>query len=207
MDSARRATQIAAHILASAVADHRAPRVHGDDCLAAAGAGAAGGSHHNGLGVTAPAGPAAADAPARSASEAAAHNLGLSAHEKTPLMDSAFSWSEDGAPRRQGLRMVSAEQAAQFDELGFCVVVFWLLMRNTAVTPSGCGFAQREKSETLTADPRSPPPLCAGSVGETARHCPLLALIRPPLSIVNSWLLPAWQCITCTLGPHGCRGQ
>ena len=80
--------------------------------------------------------------------------------------------------------------------LGFCVVAFWLLSRNTAVAPSGCGFAHSEKSETLTIAPGSPPPLCAGSVAETARHWPLFALSRPPDSMVNCWLLPAWQCIT-----------
>lgn len=57
--------------------------------------------------------------------------------------------------------------------LGFCEVMFWLLMRNTAVAPSGCGFAHSEKSEDFTTEPGSPP-LFTGSVVETATHCPLL---------------------------------
>ncbi len=74
--------------------------------------------------------------------------------------------------------------------LAFCEVIFWLLMRNTAVAPSGCGFAHSEKSEDVTTEPGSPPPLCGGSSVETATHCPLLAFSSPPLSIVNFWLFP-----------------
>jgi len=92
--------------------------------------------------------------------------------------------------------------------LDFCVVAFWLLMRNTAITPPGNGFCHSEKSEIAGFNSRPPLPLCdAGSALETATHCPLLALSMPPSSIVNSWwLLPAWQRATCT-GPHGCCVQ
>lgn len=79
--------------------------------------------HHNGAGVDASlAAPQSAAGPPRSAEEATAHNLGLADHEKTPLMNTAFNWDEHGAPRRAGLRVVSEAQAAQFDEMGFCVI-------------------------------------------------------------------------------------
>jgi hypothetical protein len=76
--------------------------------------------HHNGAGVDAPL--ATPTRPRRSADAAAAHNLSLAEHDKTPLMNMPFSWSEHGAPRRTGLRVVTEAQAAQFDELGFCVI-------------------------------------------------------------------------------------
>ena len=94
------------------------------DCIAAHATAATAGNrsteHHNGNGVDVPL--AAPTRPTRSAEAAAAHNLGLVEHEKTPLMNTPFSWSDHGAPRRTELRVVTEAQAAQFDELGFCVI-------------------------------------------------------------------------------------
>lgn len=87
----------------------------------AAGADSAKQEHHNGAGVDASL-VAPSTGSRRSVDEATAHNLTLPDHEKTPLMSTEFSWSQHGAPRRTGLRVVTEAQAAQFDEMGFCVI-------------------------------------------------------------------------------------
>ena len=115
MQRRRRLAAIAAHVVAQQ--QRREQRVHGDDCLPAAGPTAR--EHHNGLGVELPGGRP--EGPARTPTEAAVHNLSLADHEKTPLMHAPFDWAVDGAPRREGLRVVSPEMAAQFDRDGFCV--------------------------------------------------------------------------------------
>lgn len=116
--SQRRITQIAAHL--TSVQGLR-PALQARCCDCSAGADEAT-THHNGAGVDAPPLLGAPTKPRRSAAEATAHNLSLEAHEKTPLMNAKFSWNEHGAPRRTGLRVVSEAQAAQFDDMGFCVL-------------------------------------------------------------------------------------
>ena len=115
MQRRRRLAAIAAHVVAQ-----QQRRVHGDDCLPAAGPAAR--EHHNGLGVDLPGGRPDGPRRRRTPTEAAAHNQSLADHEKTPLMHVPFDWAVDGAPRKDGLRVVTPEMAQQFDRDGFCVV-------------------------------------------------------------------------------------
>ena len=75
-------------------------------------------THHNGAPVDMPDAPAPTSRPSRDAGAAAAHNLTLAPHASTPLMEQPFDWAEHGAPRRDGLRVVSPAMAEQFDRDG-----------------------------------------------------------------------------------------